>query len=503
MCIICVSTISIASLVAPTHLTTQAEIQPISIVEKQPAQEFYSTTKSEYTFTNRSCTKSELNKVKGNSTCLKNGKVYRWATKKDVPTAKTSKPITTPTTQSPIQNAGDLYSLPSELSDNVDLCKIKETNLTGPRRAKGWDAPEAPDFSLPSGFPAVTSASQRTGIIKWALIPIDFLDLQGESNYMSRVDGQMTMLSDWFSTVSEGKLKVTWEVAKNWVRLPSNSIQYKVSVDDYRINAQSNGFRLFEDAIKAADPTFDFTNITNVVFLLPKGQTFLEVTTQGFSWDKAVVNSRTNEGRINSFSIPGMFMDQPNKDYWGYWAHEFGHEISLPHIGRSYPPPALFTGFDLMSSQDGPTRDLSGWLRFVAEWLPEERVYCKESKAITKLELTLVPLNSSEKGLKMAVIPLSTTKALIIESRRATKFYCQMNPVQSGALVYIYDANLTHGQDFLTQVIPEGRQQVQSPCPVPPMADSVLRTGDKVSIEGLTIENLFSGNFDKIRVSRG
>lgn len=502
MCIICVSTISIASLVAPTHLTTQAEIQPISIVEKRPAQEFYSTKKSEYKFTNRSCTKSELNKVKGNSTCLKNGKVYRWATKKDVQTAKTSKPATTPPTQSPIQNVGDLYSLPSELSENVALCKIKEVNLSGPRNGKTWNAPEAPTFSLPSGFPAMNSGPQRTGTMKWALIPIDFPDLQGDSNFMSRVDGQMTMLSDWFNTVSEGQLKVTWEVAKNWVRLPLNTTQYEIS-KSVNLGVEPNGIRLFEDAIKTADPTFDFTNIKNVVFLLPKGQTFLKETSQGFSADKALVNSMTNEGRINSFSIPGMFMDQPNKDYWGYWAHEFGHEISLPHIGRSSPPAAAFTGFDLMSSQDGPTRDLSGWLRFVAEWLPDERVYCKESKAITKLEVTLVPLNSSEKGLKMAVIPLSTTKALIIESRRVTKFYCQMNPVQSGALVYIYDANLTHGQDFLTQVIPEGRQQVQSPCPAPPMADSVLRTGDKVSIEGVTIENLFSGNFDKIRVSRG
>jgi M6 family metalloprotease-like protein len=309
----------------------------------------------------------------------------------------------------------------------------------------------------------------------------------------------MTMLSDWYNTVSEGQLKITWEVAKNWVTLPSSTKQYAID-RSVNLGVESNAVKLFEDAIKAADPTFNFANIKNVVFLLPKGQTFLNETTQGFSWDKAVVNSMTNEGRINSYSIAGMFMDQPNKDYWGYWAHEFGHEISLPHIGRSRPPAAAFTGYDLMSSQDGPTRDLSGWLRFVAEWLPDERVYCKESKAITKLEVTLVPLNSSEKGLKMAVIPLSTTKALVIESRRATKFYCQMNPVQSGALVYIYDANLTHGQDFLTQIVPEGRPAVQSPCPAPPMADSVLRTGDKVFFEGFTIENLSSENFDKIRI---
>lgn len=494
MCIICVSTATVATLVAPAQ-------QPVHIntmVKESYVQEFYSTKKPEYKFTNKSCSKSQLNKEKENTICLKNGKVYRWAIKKGESTLSTSK---SPTTQPPIQNVDNLYNFASEPSDNIDLCKIKEVNLSGPRNGKTWNAPEAPTFSLPSGFPAMNSGPQRTGTMKWALIPIDFPDLQGDSNFMSRVDGQMTMLSDWFNTVSEGQLKVTWEVAKNWVRLPSNTTQYEIS-KSVNLGVAPNSVKLLEDALRAADPTFDFTNIKNVVFLLPKGQTFLKETLQGFSADKALINSMTNEGRINSFSIPGMFMDQPNKDYWGYWAHEFGHEVSLPHIGRSSPPAAAFTGFDLMSSQDGPTRDLSGWLRFVAEWLSDERVYCKESKAITKLEVTLVPLNSSEKGLKMAVIPLSTTKALIIESRRVTKFYCQMNPVQSGALVYIYDANLTHGQDFLTQVVPEGRPQVQSPCPAPPMVDSVLRTGNKVIVEGLTIENLSSGNFDKIRVSK-
>jgi len=367
--------------------------------------------------------------------------------------------------------------------------------------SKGYDAPEAPIFSLPSGFPAVTTTTQRIGTIKWALIPIDFPDLRGESNFRSRVDGQMTILSEWFNTVSEGKLKINWEVAKDWVTLPAKTAQYEIS---YSVNLGTvpNGERLFEDAMKAADPTFDFTNITNVVFLLPKGQTFVKETSQGFSWDKAVVNLKTNEGRINSFSMAGVFMDAPNKDYWGYWAHEFGHEIGLSHIGRSRPPAALFSGYDLMASQDGPTRDLSGWLRFLAQWLSDEKVYCKESKSITKLEVTLVPLNSSDKGFKMVVIPLSTTKAIVIESRRETKFSCRMNPAQNGALVYLYDATLTHGQDFLVPIAPQGRSIVQSPCPASPLIDSVLRTGDKVTFEGVNIENISSGNFEKVRITR-
>ena len=371
--------------------------------------------------------------------------------------------------------------------------------MNGPR--SGRAGPEGALISLPSGFPIVTPATQRIGTVKWALIPIDFPDLKGESSFRSRVDSQMELLTDWFFTVSEGNFKVDWSVHNNWVTLPKSSSQYAIN-NSVNLRDSEVGQALFRDAMASADPVFNFTNIQYVIFLLPKGQSFLKETSQGFPWDQLVIDTKTNEGKVSGFAIPGVFMDQPNKDYWGYWAHEFGHAISLPHIGGSRGTAPLFAGYDLMASQDGATRDLSGWLRFVAQWLQDERVYCKESKAINNLEVTLVPLNSAEKGLKLVVIPLSTTKAIVIESRRNTKFSCQMSPVQNGALAYIYDASLSHGQDFLIPITPAGRSAVQTPCPVPPMIDSVLRTGDKISVEGFTIENLLSDSFDKIRITK-
>jgi M6 family metalloprotease-like protein len=406
------------------------------------------------------------------------------------------------TSPTPLPKPSDVYSAPSESSDKIDLCKIKETSLSFSRQGRAWDGPDAPIIQLPSGFPAVEPSSKRTGNIKWAMIPIDFPDLRGDSTFRNRIDDQMAMLSDWLRTVSEGNITVTWTVANKWVTLPSNSTQYEIR-NSANLGTVPDGEKLFKDAMAAADPIFDFTNIQNVVFLLPKGQTFLRESSQGFPWDKAVIEMQTGEGRISSYSIAGYIFDPPTSEQWSYWAHEFGHAISLPHIGASRGTAPLYAGFDLMAAQNGPTRDLSGWLRFVAEWLPDEKVYCKEFKSITNLDLTLVPLNSSEQGLKLAVIPVSNTKALVIESRRDTKFSCQMQPGQNGIFVYTYDADLGHGLDFLVPLAPAGRSVVQTNCrAVPPITDSVLRTGDKLSFEGITIENLSSGNFDKIRISR-
>ena len=167
MCVLCVSVVTAASLLSP--------VVPSSLpIEKNIVS---------YEFTNKACSKSNLNKVVDNKICLKNGKVYRWAIKKEskipvitpipIPVPKTtSVPTPTPTpTQKP-----DLI----EKGLNVNLCKMKE--VSNARAMTG------------AGFPLWNSLTPRVGTVKWALIPIDFPDLAGEKNFRSRVDQQMSLL---------------------------------------------------------------------------------------------------------------------------------------------------------------------------------------------------------------------------------------------------------------------------------------------------------------------
>jgi hypothetical protein len=210
----------------------------------------------------------------------------------------------------------------------------------------------------------------------------------------------------------------------------------------------------------------------------------------------------TNEGSVASFSIAGKFNDSLKREYWGYWIHEFGHSMALPHIGSSREPNP-FTGLDIMGGQDGEARELSGWMRFVAGWLSDERVYCQELSALRSTDITLIPLSERETGIKMVVVPVSETKAVIIESRRENKFSCKMPSTRSGVLVYTYDATLMHGENFFDPVTPEGRvNESSSSCPVVPKPNPILYKGQKVSVEGITIEIIESMNYDKIRISK-
>lgn len=451
-------------------------------------------------------TKGQVKTVQGKKfTCIKSGRKLVWDKGKliisPIPTPSAS-PTPTPTATS-VQKAADVYSGPSELSDTIDSCKIKEVNLNGPRNGRA--GPEGALIPLPSGFPIVKPATQHIGTVKWALIPIDFSDLKGESSFRSRVDSQMELLTEWYFIVSEGNLKVDWSVHNNWVTLPKPSSQYAIN-NSVNLRDSDVGQALFRDAMASADPVFNFTNIQYVIFLLPKGQSFLQETSQGFPWDRLVIDTKTNEGKVSGFAIPGVFMDQIGREYWSYWAHEFGHAISLAHVGRSRGSLPPFSPFDIMGSQDGSTRELSGWLRFVAQWLPDEKVYCKKFENLNGQSLSLVPLNSKSEGLKMAVVPVSNSKAIVIESRRFTKFSCGI-PTKNGVLVYVYDANLSHGEDFLMPVYPTGRLKENHnssavPCNSEPFADPLLYQGDRVTIEGMNVEVLTHGNFDQIKISK-
>ena len=209
------------------------------------------------------CTKVGIKSVVGNKTftCAKSGKKLVW--NKGVIVNKSS-PTTTPKTES--MN----YIPPSQPSANIQTCEIKENN----QNRRGML------FALPTGFPRHTIA-QKTGIVKWALIPLDFSDLPGEANFRSRIDDQMKLTSEWFETVSEGKFKVEWVVADKWVRLPSPTSDYQIG-NSVNLDRAPNGPKLFNDAMLQSDKTFDFTGIQTVNFILPKGHNIIQETSQGF-----------------------------------------------------------------------------------------------------------------------------------------------------------------------------------------------------------------------------
>lgn len=84
MCVVCVSVITVASLISPVTPST------VSLETNQK-------NVQKYEFTNKPCSKNNLDKIKNNQICLKNGTKYRWAIEKNILKIPTPTPSPTPT----------------------------------------------------------------------------------------------------------------------------------------------------------------------------------------------------------------------------------------------------------------------------------------------------------------------------------------------------------------------------------------------------------------------
>jgi hypothetical protein len=158
-----------------------------------------------------------------------------------------------------------------------------------------------------------------------------------------------------------------------------------------------------------------------------------------------------------------------------------------------------------MGNQDGPYRELSGWMRFIIGWLDDSQIYCQDVQNLITNDISLIPLSDSKPGIKIAVVPTSVDSAIIIESRRPTQFSCDIPNLPRGVFVYTYDAKLGNQDYFLTAHYPLDRPK-NIKCPnndrMENYPDALLHKGDSIQVGDFLITVISSGNVDQVRITK-
>lgn len=387
------------------------------------------------------------------------------------------------------------FVTPTFGSSAVENCRLQESSY--PRRLNDH---------LFTGFPALSKNFPSSGTFTLAIVPVHYRDLPAESEPLRRVRDDMATFVEYFDLQSEGRVKFQWKVMETSILLPGSQSELE------NMKGSADEAEFARRILATVDSAVDFTGVHSVVFVLPPGSK----NSGGIQLMYPMKISsllETREGGLYNFVMAGTYFGNAIRPEWSYWAHELGHAFHLPDLYaqpwsptakniRNFEAPGPFHGWDLMANQDGPSRSINMWLRWVRGWAADSQIVCKQTSDFGDYQIELVPLETSSPGTKAVIVRFSGTRALVIESRRETKFNLQNSFVDEGVLVYEVDTSLGHGE---IPMIPVKRSRQLSVNPGgdrnPPYFDALLTEGQVLKYENLYVKVTASGKRDTVRIS--
>jgi len=335
------------------------------------------------------------------------------------------------------------------------------------------------DVDLSAGFPKVATRLPSYGHIRALIVPVDFTDIQGKDNTVSFFTPLANDVRDFYYQESYGRLSFDFSIVPNWVRLPFSSTKFgtggSVGAGD------PSGY--LKEVISLTDPEIDYSKFDAVYFLVPK-----EMPLANMGWGPAITGPHlTTTGVIINGAIGGadMYYNENNGVVgakWKWMAHETGHAFGFYDEDNNHQSASLGNWDIMAQSWSNQAIEFGAWDRYLQGWLTNEQVGCltKDSLSSSGVSVTLNPLERQNDAQKAVMIPLSSTKILVMESRR-NEGLDVLSAQQEGLIVYTVDMKIGQlGGGYIIQ--PRTGFTDKSSY-----TDAALHPGDSITVEGVKI----------------
>jgi M6 family metalloprotease-like protein len=307
--------------------------------------------------------------------------------------------------------------------------------------------------------------------VRIAIVFVDFSNAPKQGSSDSYFDRIATKVIADYREMSYGKLNVEFVTVSDWIRMEKPSASYNVSQAGRKDYSDTVAYA--QEVIRKTDPKVDFTGVSSIAI-------FAAEEAAGISGDYAqpLVDSLSTKelSSIDSVIVTGG----------GWWlndwdattvTHEIGHVLGLADLYD--PDPDAYSpyvgDFDLMSvsSTSSLAPSMFGWNRWRLGWISDDAVVCV--KPTSENRITLSPIQSG-KGALLAVVPLSATRALVMESRHPVGMDSKLPT--SGVLVYIVDTRVESTK---------GPIKVVGEFTVETMSDVLLGVGEYLEASGWVV----------------
>ncbi|MCY3650595.1 MAG: hypothetical protein F4Z00_04025 [Acidimicrobiaceae bacterium] len=370
-----------------------------------------------------------------------------------------------------------------------------------------------------AGFPLPRDAAPSIGTMRVAVLFMDFPDVRASYTTQDEAALGLPYAEAYLEAASYGRLDVEFVPRHGWLRAERSFEDYlqQYAIGESRVAPSA-------EAIRLADPSFDFTGIHAVMTVLPSSRFQAGNHTFGLE--------RTDEKAIRLMAeVNTAPLDEPrDPSPWGpVAAHELAHSLGLsdlyPYDASRHEQPEAPKGRIWVHSEFGlmglntafvahpedrrieitgrrPSgRQLTGhafrleaaemlaWSRWQLGWLDASQVLCLSGD---RSRVMLSPVAAPGDAAVMAAVPLSSTEVLVVEVRVKVGYDAEeertlpdgaviMVPrlAVEGVLVYTVDASLGSGQLPLVIAGDAGNGQVDD--------YPILTRGDQVVVRGYTV----------------
>jgi hypothetical protein len=395
-----------------------------------------------------------------------------------------TQPITTPSTP---------------LTPNTQLNPVNECKISHGRRSGGQIA-----FS--------TSISPQIFLNKRAnvqVIPVEFMDFPSKNSVAVDHEKYFKYIKDGHYNLSDGQVSINF-------RVPTNYIKVNKRIDSYILpgtfshggppwvwpNMDMN--QMLKDISTAIGSSLDLSD-NDLAFIVVPPTTDNQYI--GHGWPGSPI-FRTEQGLVHYwyFSPPMSLIER--KSWYGAnpWLHIHEMQHSMNKLDDHYGDGDFGridgdAGTGNWGHMSGMRTDFLFWDKWISLMVSDDQVICANPQLISTHWIK--PSNYFGKTEKLLVIPISSTKVIVVESMRAAGFNFKLPEVAEGALVYIVDTSITSHGRGINVLRPTNRTGSIYSRPDFILADAPLKVGESLLTNGFKISVVEAGKYgDVVKVEK-